>query len=246
MKTPYGLQVIEDCLACPVLKDRLFCNLPKPALAGLDAISSAATYPKGAILFVEGQDPRGVFILCHGRVKLSAGSAGGKSLIFRIAEAGEVIGMPGTLSNKPYEVSAEALEPTQANFIRRTDFIGFLQQHGDAALRVAEMLAGIYHRTCRELRYLGLSSTAAEKLARFLVDLASSGNSGGQGDHGKDHGPSRTTLTLTHEEIAAQIGASRETVTRAFADFKKKKLIDVRGSTLVVLDKAGLEAVFSA
>src|SRR6202521_5446681 len=87
MKTPYGLQVIESCLSCPMLKDRLFCNLPPGAVEGLDAISSSATYPKGALLFVEGQEPRGVFVICNGRVKLSAGSADGKSLILRIAEA---------------------------------------------------------------------------------------------------------------------------------------------------------------
>lgn len=78
MKTPYGLQVIESCLTCPMMKDRLFCNLPPRALEGLDAISSSATYPKGAILFVEGQDPRGVFVICNGRVKLSARLRGWK------------------------------------------------------------------------------------------------------------------------------------------------------------------------
>src|SRR6267154_880235 len=111
MKTPYGLQVIESCLTCPMTKDRLFCNLSPRALEGLDAISSSATYPKGAILFVEGQEPRGVFVVCNGRVKLSAGSADGKSLILRIADPGEVVGLPGTISGKAYEATAEALEP---------------------------------------------------------------------------------------------------------------------------------------
>jgi CRP/FNR family transcriptional regulator len=113
MKTPYGLEIIENCLACPLHQDRLFCNLAPPALAGLDAISSAAIYPKGAILFVEGQEPRGVFVICNGRVKLSASSAAGKSLILRIADPGEVIGLPGTISGKPYEATAEAQEPTR-------------------------------------------------------------------------------------------------------------------------------------
>ena len=129
MNTPYGLEVIEDCIACPLLKDRVFCNLGKDALAGLDAISASATYPKGAILFVEGQEPRGVFILCTGRVKLYGAAANGKSVIFRIADAGEIIGLPSTLSERPYEVTAEVLEPTQANFIRRDAFLGFLRQH---------------------------------------------------------------------------------------------------------------------
>ena len=237
MKTPYGLQVIEECITCPMLKDRLFCNLPKASLEGLDAISSSAIYPKGAVLFVEGQEPRGVFILCNGRVKLSGSSANGKSMIFRIADAGEIIGVPSTLSDKPYELTAEALEPTQANFISREDFLAFLREHGDAALRIAEMLSNIYHATCQEVRYLGLSSSAAEKLARFLLDLKPARNS--------EPGQFRATLTLTQEEIAGMIGASRETVSRLFTSFKQKDFIDVRGSSLVIKNKRALEKMLA-
>ena len=57
MKTPYGLQVLENCLTCPLHRARMFCDLPAETLQELDAISSSATYPKGAILFVEGQEP---------------------------------------------------------------------------------------------------------------------------------------------------------------------------------------------
>src|SRR5580658_1943336 len=211
MKAPYGLRVVEDCLACPVLKDRVFCNLPRAALAGLDEISSPATYPRGAVLFTEGQNPRGVYILCNGRVKLFGASAAGKAVIFRIAEPGEIIGLPSTLSGKPYELTAEALEPTQANFVRREDFLAFLRLHGETALRVAEMLSNIYHATCQEVRYLGLSGSAAEKLARFLLDLKPAKNT--------EPGQIRANLTLTHEEIAEMIGSSRETVSRLFANF---------------------------
>jgi CRP/FNR family transcriptional regulator, cyclic AMP receptor protein len=235
MKAPYGLEIIENCLACPVMKDRLFCNLSSHALRGLDTISSSATYPKGAVLFVEGQQPRGVFIICNGRVKLSTSSAQGKSLILRIAEPGEVVGLPGSISGKPYEVTADALEPIQANFIHRDDLLKFLRENGEAALRVAEMLCHIYHATYQEVRYLGLSGTAAEKLARFIVDLAE------RKPH--DAEPLRATLTLTHEEIAEMIGSSRETVTRLLANFKRKQLIEIHGSTLVIKDKAGLQAL---
>jgi CRP/FNR family transcriptional regulator, cyclic AMP receptor protein len=240
MKTPYGLQVIESCLTCPMMQDRLFCNLPPRTLEGLDAISSSATYPKGAILFVEGQEPRGIFIICNGRVKLSASSADGKSLILRIANAGEVVGLPGTISGKAYEVTAKALEPIQANFILGDVFLKFLREHGEVAVRVAGILSDIYHATYREVRYLGLSGSAGEKLARFLLDLAT--------EHGKtiagaDASP-HVALTLTHDEIAQMIGSSRETVTRLFADFRRKHLIEVHGSTLIITDKAGLEKTF--
>jgi len=238
VKVPYGLQLVESCLSCPVREERVFCNLPPRAVQKLAAISSSATYPKGAILFVEGQEPRGVFVICNGRVKLTASSAEGKSLITRIAEAGEVVGLPATLSGKPYELTAEALEPIQANFVAREEFLQFLQENGEAALRVAELLSDIYHSAHRELRYLGLSGKAAQKLARFLLDFA--------GSQEAENGTIRATMTLTHEEIAEMVGASRETVTRLFGSFKKQQLIEVHGSTLIVKNKSGLQKIVEA
>jgi CRP/FNR family cyclic AMP-dependent transcriptional regulator len=233
MKTPYGLQVIESCLTCPLVKERIFCDLSRPVLAALDAISSSATYPKDAVLFVEGQEARGVFVLCHGRVKLSTNSADGKSIIVRIAEPGELVGLPGTLSGKPYELTAEALEPLQANFIPREAFMQFLREHGEAALRVTEILSQIYHATLLEVRYLGFASSTAERLARFLLDLPAA--------PGQNNGHLRVTLTLTHKEIGEMIGASRETVTRVLAHFKRERLIEVHGSSLIIANKASLE-----
>ena len=238
MRAPYGLEIIESCLSCPHREERLFCNLSGPAVQKLASITSPASYPKGATLYVEGQPPRGVFILCSGRVKLSTSSVDGRSLILRLAESGDVLGMPATLTGKPYELTADVLEPTQANFIHRQDFLDFLQDHGEAALRVAQGLGEIYHSAVSEMRTIGLSHSAAEKLARFLLDLST------QQDNGKEE--VKLTLTLTHEEIAQIIGASRETVTRVFADFKKKQLLQVKGSTLIIKNKAALESILAS
>lgn len=238
MRAPYGLEIIESCLSCPHREDRLFCNLPASALQGLAAITSPAAYPKGATLFVEGQEPRGVFILCSGKVKLSTSSADGRTLILRIAEAGEVLGMPASVTGKPYELTADVLEPAQANFIHRQDFLNFLRDHGEAALRVAQQLGEIYHSAISAMRSIGLSHSVSEKLARFILDLSP------HQDEGK--GDVRVTLALTHEEIAQMIGASRETVTRLFTDFKKKQLLQVRGSTLIIKNKAALQSLLGS
>jgi CRP/FNR family transcriptional regulator, cyclic AMP receptor protein len=238
MRAPYGLEIIESCLSCPHREDRLFCNLPSAAIQALAAITSAAVYPKGATLFVEGQSPRGVFVLCSGRVKLSTSSADGRTLILRMSEAGEVLGLPATVTGKPYELTAEVIEPTQANFIARSDFLRFLSENGEAALRVAQQLGETYHSAVAEMRTIGLSHSAGEKLARFLLDLCS--------DHAKTNGEIRLTMTLTHEEIAQIIGASRETVTRIFSDFKKKQFLQVKGSTVVIKNKAALEELVGA
>lgn len=239
MQSPYGLQIIEDCITCPLREDRIFCDLPPAGMQKLSAITSSATYPKGAFLFVEGQPPRGVFIICSGRVKLSAASSEGKTMILRIAEAGEIVGLPGVISGESYEVTAEILEPGQANFIPRESFLHFLKEHGDAALRVAQLLTNIYRTAYQEVRSLGLSRSSAEKLAKFLLDWA--GN-----HHGAQQDENRLTLTLTHEEIAQMIGASRETVTRLFSDFRKKKLVQVKGSSIIISNRPALEILGGA
>src|ERR1700692_3682308 len=233
MRAPYGLEIIESCLSCPHREDRLFCNLSPPAVQKLAAITSAAAYPKGATLFVEGQLPRGVFVLCSVKVKLSTSSADGRSLILRISEPGDVLGLPATVTGKPYELTADVVEPTQANFISRPDLLNFLREHGEAALRVAQQLGETYHGAIAEMRTIGLSHSAGEKLARFILDLIPDPNSG--------KGAIKAKLTFTHEEIAQMIGISRETVTRVFADFKKKNLLTVNGSTLTIKDRLGLE-----
>lgn len=232
MRAPYGLQIIESCIACPHKQERLFCNLSPPAVKRLSEITGSATYPKGATLFVEGQPSRGVFILCSGHVKLSTSSADGKTLILRISEPGDLLGLPATISGKSYEVTAEVIEPTQANFISRPDFLNFLREYGEAALRVAQELSNTYQSAFAEMRTVGLSHSAGEKLARFILDWTA--------DRATEQGVIKTRLTLTHEEIAQMIGASRETVTRLFADFKKRQLLQIKGSTLVVKDKLGL------
>src|SRR5204862_125684 len=140
MRAPYGLEIIESCLSCPHREDRLFCNLPPSTAQRLAAITSPSSYPKGATLFVEGQVARGVFILCSGRVKLSTTSADGKTLIVRIADPGDDLGLPATVPEKPYELTAEVIEPTHANFIPRQQFLSLLREHGEVGLRVAQRM----------------------------------------------------------------------------------------------------------
>src|SRR6266702_1630997 len=111
MRAPYGLNIIDNCLACQVREEHLFCNLPVDALQKLNEIKSTAVYPKSAVLFIEGQQPRGVFVLCTGKVKLSTSSSEGKTLITKISDAGDVLGLNATISNHPHEVTAEILTP---------------------------------------------------------------------------------------------------------------------------------------
>ena len=88
MKVPYGLQIVDSCAQCSCRTPGFFCGFSEPVLKSLDQVSHRSTVPAGAILFVEGQVPRGIFILCSGKVKLSTTSREGKVLILKTAEAG--------------------------------------------------------------------------------------------------------------------------------------------------------------
>ena len=238
MPSPYNLEVEYNCAECRVRPERLFCNMSDPAVAALDTVKFTGLYPKGSLLFVEGEEPRGIFILCSGLAKLTTSSTEGKTLIVKIAEPGEVLGASATILGKPYEVSAETIEPSQLNFIKRDDFLKYLNQHAEACLHTAQQLSEKYHSAQREIRSLGLSQTTSEKLARLLLDWCDRG--GEQTTRGI-----RLKVLLTHEEIAQMIGTTRETVTRLLSDFRRKKMIDVKGSSLFVLNKPQLEHLVS-
>ena len=101
MRTLYGMKIIDNCLNSPARDERLFCGLSGDALQKLNELKSTAICPKGAALFIEGQLPRGVFILCSGKAKLSASSQDGKTIITRICKAGDVLGLGASVVNHP-------------------------------------------------------------------------------------------------------------------------------------------------
>jgi CRP/FNR family transcriptional regulator len=113
-----------------------------------------------------------------------------------------------------------------------------MRQNGELALWVTQHISADYASTCREIRDLILSDSASEKLARLLM--------GWLDQNTKSKNPSQMKLALTHEEIGQMIGSSRETVSRLFAGFKKQRIIQQTGSTLVIPDRVALESLITA
>jgi len=163
--SPYGLDIIESCLTCEMRTERLLCDLSAQTRQAFETIKYATAYPKDAVLFVEEQAPRGIFVLCKGRVKMSMGATDGKTLIVKVAGPGEIMGLSATVSGKPYELTAETVEPCQTNFVKRDDFLRFLKRYSDACFKFAEQLSRKYHTACDELRSLGLSHSPSVSAA---------------------------------------------------------------------------------
>ncbi|HVO60223.1 MAG TPA: Crp/Fnr family transcriptional regulator [Terriglobales bacterium] len=231
MNAPYGLAVIESCCECKLRQG--FCDFSSETLRAFNAMGHKQTYPPGALLFAEGQNPRGILVLCSGRVKLSTASREGKVLILKVASPGAVLGLSAVLSGVPYEATAETVTPCRVNFLTRDHLAGFLSRYGEAGIRAARAVSKEYQDACLEIQEILLAPSSAGKLAKLLLSWAEGGGNG--------TGEGRVRSMLTHEEMAQMIGASRETVTRVLTQLKRKQIIRLEGSTLVIRNRMGLE-----
>ena len=232
-RTPYGLPIEDNCVTCHDRNANYFCGFSESSTKALEQIKRVTSYPEGAVLFMEGEASRGVYILCQGRVKLLTTNSDGKSFILKIAQPGEVFGLNSILSGTPHEITAETLQPCQVAYVGREDFVRFIKEHGDACLHVAKHLSRDCSSAYEVIRSIGLNNSASEKLARFLVEWASDGR--------MNDGAIRVKLALTHDEMAQLIGSSRETVSRTLSEFKRQRWIELNGATLVLRNKAALE-----
>jgi CRP/FNR family transcriptional regulator, cyclic AMP receptor protein len=98
MLSPNGLGMIEDCLSCHFRTEHTLCGLSPITRQSFERIKVGSIYPKGAVLFMQGQSPRGVFVLCKGRVKLSICAGDGKTFIVRVAQPAELLGLSATMN----------------------------------------------------------------------------------------------------------------------------------------------------
>jgi CRP/FNR family transcriptional regulator, cyclic AMP receptor protein len=238
MRGPYGFETSETCQTCKLRKTDFFCQLTPKGLKEFDSIQSVSAYPRGAVLFLEKQDARGVFVLCEGEIKLTISSIEGKTLILRIAKVGEILGLTAVLSGKPYEVAAETLRPCQVAFVRRDDFLHFVANNPETSQSIVRQLSSSYYGVCEQLRSVGLTASVPGRLAKLLLDWSA----------GAENNKPETsiTLALTHGEIAEFIGSSRETVTRTLHEFKSRQFVIFKNSTMRISNRAALENFVTA
>jgi CRP/FNR family transcriptional regulator, cyclic AMP receptor protein len=158
-----GLNCVESCLNCHLRSRNFFCDLSGESLEAFNKIKHAAVFPEHSVVLVEGQSPWGIFILCQGRAKLSTTSREGKTLIIRIAEAGEVLGLHAVITGGPYELTVETMQPCQLDFVGRDDMLLFLKEHADASLHATQHLARDCSDSYGVVRTIGLSHSVSGK-----------------------------------------------------------------------------------
>jgi CRP/FNR family cyclic AMP-dependent transcriptional regulator len=204
---------------------------PGRTIAGIERVSYSKLYPRNAVLFNEGHVARGVYVLCTGSAKISICSADGKKLILRIAKPGDVLGLYAGLTGRPYEATAELLEPSRVSFVSRQ-----VASQEAVGMALVQIFSEQFSEFVDHARLLLLSESATEKLARLILkwsrdfgELTSEGI--------------RLQILLTQEEIAQIIGSSRETVTRLFSSLKRRQIIGVDGDAMIIRNGVALASL---
>jgi CRP/FNR family transcriptional regulator, cyclic AMP receptor protein len=192
--------------------------------------------PRGFVIFSEGQPATGVHILRSGRAKVAISSSEAKTVILRIAQPGDLLGVNAVLKGLPYEATVETLERCQVDFIPCSDFLKILDRSKTAQVGVTRALGNELSEVVERARSLLLSQSAAEKLAGLVVKWCDE-----QGEVAPEG--IRVNPGLTHEEIAQMICASRETVTRLFAEFRRKEIVSFAGNAIFVRHLNALESM---
>lgn len=213
-------------------KGEFFTSLSEAARADLDSMIFPSAYPAHTVLFNETQPASGIVVVLEGEVRLSINSSEGRRLSFRIAKAGEVLGVSAVVAGKAYEMTAETMYPAKVAHVTRQQFVQFLNSHPEAYQTVAREMIRTFNVACEQLRMVGLATSAPERLARLLLGWSESTN---------NEAGARCRLAMTHEEIGEFIGASRETVTRTLSSFKHRRLVAQHGATLTIPNPRALE-----
>jgi CRP/FNR family transcriptional regulator len=149
---------------------------------------------------------------------------------------GEAVGLSATISSRPHVATATATGMTHTVLIERDSFLEFIEKHGDAAVRVARVLAELYDVTQEEKKQFLVRESAAQKLARLVLNLSA------QQAEDCDH----LHIGLTQEEIGNIIGITRETVSRTLSDLKNRKILVVQDSKLMIHNRSALRKIADA
>lgn len=211
----------------------LFETLDEETTKALRAAMVEVRMRRGEMLFDEGDAGDRVYVIAEGKIKLAHTAADGRETIIAVLGPGEMLGELSLFDPGPRAASATAIAPSRLLELRHADLAGFLDGRPALSAQLLQGLARRLRRTNAALADLVFSDVPG-RVAKALLDLAS--RFGTPVDEGV-----RVVHDLTQEELAQLVGASRETVNKALAEFGNRGWIRLEGRGVVILDQGRLE-----
>jgi CRP-like cAMP-binding protein len=206
----------------------LFASLDPSAAASLISSLSERRVAKGEILFHEGEPGDHLYVILEGKVKLGRASADGRESLMAILGPGEMFGELSLFDPGPRAATATALTEAQVYRLGNAELMPWLATRPEVAAALLQALARRLRRTNEAMADLVFSDVPG-RVAKALMDLGE--KFGTMTANGL-----QVTHDMTQEELAQLVGASRETVNKALADFAQRGWIQLESRQVLILD----------
>jgi CRP/FNR family cyclic AMP-dependent transcriptional regulator len=212
----------------------LFAALDDSELSSLAALCGIRSYPAGEILFFEGEACKGLYIVVDGRVRIFKTSPGGREHVLAVEGAGSSVAELPVFDGGSYPASAAAMENTRALFVSRADLRAICLEKPEVSLKLLQVVGARLRRLVGIIEELSFTTVRHRLISWLLRQAKSEGRPSPRG--------TVFFLTLSHQELASQIGTVRELVSRNLARLQAQDLIEIHGREITILNPEGLEA----
>ena len=198
------------------------------AVAALSAQLKPVDFPKGHTIFVEGEPGDRLFIIVSGKVKIVRSAADGRENLLTVMGPSDMFGELAIFDPGPRTSSVTTITQVRAVSMDREALKSWIAGRPEIAEQLLRVLARRLRRTNDNLGDL-IFTDVPGRVAKQLLQLV-------QRFGAQEGNALRVTHDLTQEEIAQLVGASRETVNKALADFSQRGWIRVEGKSVMILE----------
>jgi len=189
-------------------------------------------YPKGTVLFLEGDKGEALFLILQGRIKISKASVDGRQQILQILKDGDIFAEVILFDQGPYPATAEAVEDSTCWLLRSADMVKLLQNQPMLAVTLLRIMSRRLRQAQLLIRDLALHD-AYGRMAGLLLQFS-------QREGKKTRDGVLLDLELTRQELANMIGTTRETVTRILSRFQKDGILTLDKQRIIIRDEEKL------
>lgn len=218
--------IVEENLS-RVFNEESFSNiLPPEDFRKYLSSKMHVKFKKGELLFGEGDDPKGVYFVDRGTVKLSKLGVYGKEQILRFIKEGDMVGYRSLLCGENLKANAEAMTEVEATFLPSETFLHLLESDSALSFAMLQKIAFELGESSNTVTFLA-QKTVRERLAEILLLLEQKLGTDPEGF---------IKISLTREEIANLIGTATESTIRLISEFKQDGLIEVEGRNIKILN----------
>lgn len=223
---------IDQLRRCP-----LFSGLKEEDLKRIRAIALTKHVAKKGILFSEGEEARGFYVILTGRIKLFKISPGGKELILHVVSAPDAFAEASLFLEGKYPAFAQALSDSQLLFFPGREFIQLIERNPRLSINMIVSLSTFLKRLAVLIEELSLKEVSS-RIAKYVMDLSTRGAKDGKSLR-------EVELDLSKTQLALKLGTISETLSRTLSKMKAKRIIDVQKNKIVILNREALEGVAS-